>query len=353
MRRFPFHAAVAAASVLAATPVSAQVQLPDDVRIHLTGRLHAQFNTTSVDGESSSEFLIRRARLGAEVDVGRHVTAKIEPDFGEGGIDLKDAWVRLNLDPAFRISAGQFKRPFDLFELTSSNRILVVERAGGIRGVADCSGPGGVCSLSRLTEQLQFADRDIGVLFDGTRGSVSWAAAITNGAGANTSDENGSKSFTGRLELAVQSGVVIAISGALHDYVHLATGDDQLAHAVGIDAELGTYAEGPHLQAGIVVGENWLNPISTDAGSTFFAAQTIITHRKNLTRGPITGIEPLVRLSLGNPDTDASADHGWLLTPGVNLHFVGRTRLALNVDVWLPDVGAEEWSFKGQAFFYF
>ena len=353
MRRCPFSLRLAAACFLSAQPVAAQVEVPENVRIRFSGRLHAQFNTTSVDAAPSSEFLIRRARLGAEVDVGRYITGKVEPDFGEGGIDLKDAWVRLTFDPRFRITAGQFKRPFDLFELTSSSRILVVERAGGIRGVAGCAGPGGVCSFSRLTERLGFADRDIGILLDGRRGSVAWALSITNGTGANTADENGNKSFSGRLEFAMRDGVVLAVNGATHDYVHPTTGTDQYAHAVGVDAELGTYTGGPHLQAGMVVGENWLNPTSIDAGSTFFAAQTIITHRRNVSKGPVTGLEPLIRLSFGNPDTDVTADDGWLLTPGVNIHFIGRNRLALNVDYWAPDAGDSEWSFKGQAFFYF
>lgn len=353
MRRSAFPVALAVACLTGAVPAAAQIQVPENVRIRLSGRLHAQFNTTSVDPVPSSEFLIRRARIGVEADVGEYLTGKIEPDFGEGDIALKDAWVRLNLHEAFRISAGQFKRPFDVFELTSSSRILVVERAGGIRGVADCAGPGGVCSFSRFTEQLQFADRDIGVLLDGTRGAVSWAASVTNGTGANNPDENGNKSFTGRLAFVARPGVVIAVNGALHDYVHPTGGTDEVAHAVGVDAELGNFDGGPHLQAGIVVGENWLNPVSPDEGSTFFAAQTIITHRRNVANGPVTGIEPLVRLSFGNPDTDVANDHGWLLTPGVNIHFLSRNRLALNVDYWAPDVGNNEWSFKGQAFFYF
>ena len=64
-------------------------------------------------------------------------------------------------------------------------------------------------------------------------------------------------------------------------------------------------------------------------------------------------LEPLVRVSYGDPDTDAGGDHGWLLTPGVNVHFTGRNRLALNLDYWSPDTGNAEWSFKSQMFFYF
>lgn len=342
-----------AALLLVSGSAAAQLRVPDNVSLRLSGRLHAQFNTTSVDAEPSAEFLVRRARLTVEIGVGEYLVGKIEPDFGEGALDLKDAWARLELHPAFNLQAGQFKRPFDLFELTSSTRILVVERAGGIRGVSGCAGPGGVCSFSRLTEKLEFSDRDIGVLVDGTRGALSWAASLTNGTGSNTADENGNKSWTGRLAVAVRPDLVIAANGALHDYVHATSGLDRYAHAIGVDVEYGSYAAGPHIQAGLVAGENWQNPTGPEEGSTFVTAQTIATWRASTARGPVTGIEPLIRVSYGDPDTDTGADHGWLLTPGLNIHFLTRNRLALNVDYWSPDTGEGEWSFKGQMFFYF
>lgn len=346
-------AILGSAVLLMPASAAAQLRVPDDVTLRLSGRLHAQFNTTSVDAEPASEFLVRRARLTLEIGVGKYLSGKIEPDFGEGELDLKDAWARLELHPAFNIQAGQFKRPFDLFELTSSTRILVVERAGGIRGVGACAGPGGVCSFSRLTEGLEFSDRDIGVLIDGRQGSVSWTAAITNGTGSNTADENGNKSYSGRVAIAVRPHLTVAVNGALHDYVHPTSGVDRYAHAVGADVEYGSFAGGPHVQAGFVTGENWRNPTGPQDGSTFLAAQAIATYRANLSEGPVTGIEPLVRVSYGDPDTDTDADHGWLLTPGLNIHFLTRNRLALNIDYWSPDTGDAEWSFKGQMFFYF
>lgn len=344
-------AALLGAAVL--QPLTAQVRVPDNVQIRFSGRLHAQFNTTSVDTERSSDFLIRRARLSAEVNVGPWVTGKVEPDFGEGGIELKDAWVRLNLSPAFQVSAGQFKRPFDLFELTSSTQILVIERAGGVRGVSACAGPGGVCSFSRLTEKLQFADRDIGVLVEGERGNVFYAASVTNGTGANTPDENGNKSYTARLGVTAASGVVIAANAAMHDYVHPTTGLDRYAHAIGADVELGDFGGGPHAQLGFVTGENWSNPQDPQTGTTFVTAQAIVTYRAGLMRGPLHGIEPLFRVSYGDPDTDTADDQGWLLTPGVMLHLMGRNKVAFNADIWSPGTGSSEWSFKSQMYFYF
>ena len=55
----------------------------------------------------------------------------------------EDAYVRLTFGSGFRATIGQFKRPFDVFELTSSTQTLVIERAGGVDGVSACAGPGG------------------------------------------------------------------------------------------------------------------------------------------------------------------------------------------------------------------
>ncbi len=105
-------------ALLAPNAAGAQVQLTSRaVEITLTGRVHMQYWTTSVDGPRSSEFLLRRARFTAHVKVDDLIEGYIQPDFGEGKLSLKDAYLRLNFDPAFRVSFGQFKRAFDIFQL--------------------------------------------------------------------------------------------------------------------------------------------------------------------------------------------------------------------------------------------
>ena len=172
---------VLAGFVLSATmtqKAASQVQVNSTARqITLTGRVQTQFNTTSVAGEPGSEILIRRARFTADVVVNDFVSGRFMPEFGEGEAQLRDAWLRLTFSPSFRLTLGQFKRPFDLFELTSSTQILVIERAGSIRGVGSCGSLGGVCSLSRLTEALDFSDRDVGAMIDGRSGNVNYEFA--------------------------------------------------------------------------------------------------------------------------------------------------------------------------------
>lgn len=328
------------------------------VRITLTGRVHSQFNSTSVADEPEAEFLIRRARFTADVKVNDVVSGRVQPDYGGGKISLKDAYVRLSFHPSFRTTIGQFKRPFDVFELTSSTQTLVIERDGKIRGLEACTGVGGTCSLSRLTEALELSDRDIGLMFDGSNpaGTFRYMVAFTNGTGSNTSDENGSKSYGGRIEISPATDVTIAGNVAAHDYLSPVTPDlaeNKYAVAFGGDIEIGNFDGGFHFQGGVVAGDNWLNLVNNEPG-TFFTAQGIFTWKAPLQPNPIaSAIEPVVRVSWADPDTDLADDEGIVTTGGLVLHLVGRNKLAANVDVFSPAAGDTEISFKFQSYLHF
>ena len=346
---------------LACLPLVASVSLAQvkiesrALEIDITGRLHTQWNTTSVDGPISNEFLIRRARLTAEIKVSDLVSGKIQPDYGEGELSLKDAYVRLSFDPAFRATMGQFKRPFDLFELTSSTQILVIERAGGIRGVDACAGVGGVCSFSRLMERLEYADRDIGLMLDGAVADAwHYMFSVTNGTGADEEDVNGAKSFSGRLEFSPIADLAFGGNVAVHDYENGVLMETERGTAFGGDVEWGNFDEGLHIQAGLAAGDNWENLDDDGDPSTFLTGQGIITYKIPLRNARfLEAIEPVGRLSWADPDDDAEDDEGILFTPGLVAFFSGRNKIAVNVDIWSPAEGDSEMSVKVQSYLHF
>ena len=84
------------------------------------------------------------------------------------------------------------------------------------------------------------------------------------------------------------------------------------------------------------------------------AAQGIVAYRVPLADGGrVSAVEPVARVSWGDPARDRAADGGVLLTPGLQLHFVGRNKIAANLDVWRPAGGEAVWSFKAQTYVYF
>ncbi|HSG81839.1 MAG TPA: porin, partial [Gemmatimonadota bacterium] len=228
---------------LLATSATAQVEIKSGAaEIKITGRLQPMYDYSTSAEELSSIFLIRRARITLEIKINDWISGKIQPDYSTGfglenGLRLKDAYIDFKFSEPFRIRMGQFKRPFDMFELTSSTQILVIERTGFVRGADECAvvqdtvevpggGIGSVCTYSRMTEKLGYADRDVGFEIGGViAGHWAWSASMTNGAifedivtfsGDSLVFSDG-KSFGGRLEYR---GDDLKIGGnvAAHDY---------------------------------------------------------------------------------------------------------------------------------------
>ena len=101
--------------------------VPRAAALTVGGRLHVQYTRSSAGGDDGADgavddVFIRRARINVDIKVGDRFDARVAPDFGGGGasVALADVYARLNLAPSFRISAGQFKRAFSIFELSSS-----------------------------------------------------------------------------------------------------------------------------------------------------------------------------------------------------------------------------------------
>ena len=399
-------AALAATSFAATETGAVEVKSASEAQeIKLAGRLHTQFNSTSVDGEPGSEFLVRRARFVAEVKLNDFVSGKVEPEYGAGTYSLKDGYMELSIGESYRVKFGQFKRSFDLFQLTSSTRGLVIERGLAIRGVH------GLRTYSSLSEKLQYSDRDIG--FAGIYGNksrpVSASFMVSNGIGANkvpSDEEEGfaDLQYSGRIELDPVEGrdLTVAFNGSYRPYLVTTTvsscvealdgakrGDnapailiesevsEEYSLALGFDVDLGNYTSGPHVKAGLIRGENWaidsfagpdtastdstriisvVNRVNADAPPTFIAGQIIATYKLLIAGNDyVEAIEPIVRVSYADPNDDISDDGGILITPGFQTFFTGRNKISFNLDLFFPESDDEkrEYSFKAQTYLNF
>jgi len=333
----------------------AQVEITArSAQVRFGGRLHSQFATSSAEGGKSTDFFTRRARFTLDIGVSELLDARVQPDFGGGELELKDAYFRLNVSPGFRFSVGQFKRAFDIFELNSSTDIVVVERTGRINGFSGCAGPGGTCTLSRFTEKLAYSDRDIGFKADGSIGDrLSYMATLTNGTGTSGADENSGKSVAGRVTLRLADGVSVSANVSRHDFVG-PHGEGATATAFGGDLEIGGFRSGTHLQVGLIGGANWRKPRS-DEGETpsFLTGQVILSRHVPLESGSFEAVEPMARVSWGDPDRVSGGDGGLLLTPGLFLYVAGKNRIGANLDIYDSAAGRREVSLKLQTYLYY
>ncbi|MDE2784640.1 MAG: porin [Gemmatimonadota bacterium] len=348
-------AAAVALSASVTQTLQAQIEMTArSAQVRFGGRLHSQFATSSAESGKATDFFTRRARFTLDVSVSDLLDARVQPDFGEGELDLKDAYFRLNVDPGFRLSVGQFKRAFDIFELNSSTDIVVVERTGRIDGVGGCVGPGGVCTLSRFTEKLAYSDRDIGFRVDGSVGErLSYMATLTNGTGTSGSDENSGKSIAGRISLQLADAVSISANLSRHDFTD-GEGEPGAGTAYGADLEIGGFRDGTHLQVGLIGGANWrAGPSVAGDGPRFLTGQAILSRYVPLEGERFAGVEPVARVSWGDPDRGESDDSGLLLTPGIFLYVAGKNRIGANLDIYSAGSLPTEFSFKLQTYLYY
>ncbi|MEQ9399624.1 MAG: porin [Longimicrobiales bacterium] len=350
---FALAAFLPTAAELAAQPVEPRVPVE---RAEFGGRAHIQFNSTSVDGEPGTEFLVRRARIWAAARVNDWIDGAVLVDLAGADASARYAFVRFALAPTFRVSVGQFKRAFDMFELMSSSDMILVERDGVVRGVEPCAGVGGPCTYSRFSERLQLSSLDIGALVQGeaSGGRLGYLVSVTNGSGPNTREDNDAKSVAGRVTWSATDAVVFGANANLHDFDNAVTRTTEHAQAFALDVEVGGFSRGLHAQAAVLGGDNWRNLDPSGHASRFLAAQGVLSYRVPVAGGGrIDAVEPLGRISWGDPDRGTVDDGGVMLTPGLALHFGGKNKLITNIDVWRPDSDRTAWSLKTTALMYF
>lgn len=352
-----WHALVGTALAVAAllgTPERASTQQTVEgpafranvMEIAIGGRVQTQFNTTTVDGEPPSEIFLRRVRLEANVKVNELVSGKIAPDFAGSRLSLKDAYLKLNFDPALQLLVGQAHRPFGLLEQTSSTRILPIERGADIRGIA------GWDEYS-LVQGLDYSGRDIGLQVMGEPDAaplgLAYAAGVFRGPVNGEIGDRESFQIAARATITPAEQITLGAGWSSRHFAVLDAATEALieldrGHAFEVDLEYGAFAPGVHFLGEVAFGD--FDPFD----GRFIGAQGWLGYRTG-PLGLLSAVEPLFRASYGDVDGELVADElgGVLLTPGINFHLGGLNRVMVNYDFWRPNGEADpQGSFKAQ-----
>lgn len=166
-------------------------------RFEIDGSLYTLFAIQDDSTSPDFGFSLERARVELTWQVSRHVKSVVEAALDDVTADgtpddlLRDAFIRFAPLSELQFTAGQFKKPFSLFELVSRGKMPVIRR-----GVSN----------GYLVRDLGYGGRDIGFQVGGVFKAplkIRYAVGIFNGSGANRreSDENGAKDFAGRIEI--------------------------------------------------------------------------------------------------------------------------------------------------------
>jgi hypothetical protein len=351
----------AALALALAAPLGAQtVHVPGIDSLHVRSNIQGQFNSTSVDDEPDTAWLVRRARIMIRMFAAGWIRAEVEGDFGRGGARLTDGFVRLDFDPRFRIRAGQYKKPFDAQELVSSRELLVIERDGLPRGAS-------LPTPNDLVKGLGYSDRDIGAEWNGRFGPATLIAGFWNGAGANTAENDDGKQVAARLEF--QGPADWTLAGALTgidrdvplvdeegEEIDREESESEWRKAFELAAAHGEYGEpGLKILAQFMAGDGTrfdeVGPetLVTEVDQDFAVLHAILAYHIGLFDTPhLIGIEPLARAGWADPDTDGDNDEATLWTAGVNLYHHEHVKTQFQVDHVSPSEGDGETAFRVQ-----
>ncbi len=122
-KKKPLAYAIAAALAMVAVDATA-------FEINPRGRFHLDYAFHDSDATDLDDtFRNRRSRLGLSGTIEDDWAYQIEYDFAENDVAARDIYLRYTGWDAGNLTIGQFKVPFSLEELTSSNNITFIERA--------------------------------------------------------------------------------------------------------------------------------------------------------------------------------------------------------------------------------
>jgi hypothetical protein len=310
-------------------------------KVTFGGRLHAQFHFSNVDAadDMNNTFYVRRARLAATYkNSAGTLEGKVQYDLGEGGAKLKDGYIDIKPDPRFNVKLGQYKKPFSLWELTSTTKTMVIERGNKIIGSEWKS------SNQIITKDGLYAGRDIGAMVHGKAEKVKYYVGVFNGNGDNKkSDSDNGKLFGGRVvvnaaeDLDVGASVSNRTVSDYESFVDTADSGSANFQAFEADAEFGIKNDvsktGPWIQAEFVYGSN---PHISDEAK-FMAFVFVGSYNVKQPEGrKMYSVRPAVRFDFAQRDTDDDDTRNILLTPGVDIFFDKYNRLQINIDINLP-----------------
>ncbi len=346
--------------VLLALPIvigtaAAQTTYPN---VKVTGRLQEQFYYFDNDPYaatvgSNSNFFTRRARIEARGQISENVAVYIQPSFeggrnltnvvttcsgvplvcrttGRSGLRLRDAWIDVRFSPeaskgALYLRAGQEKRPYSRYELTSSTNLVSIERGAG-QGL-----------LPRGSNDLflsnGFLAHDVGASvryeykLDDVR-LVTLKLGAYNGQGESLNDVNNKKSFGARGTFGVTEKLDVGGSWFAHDGIVTVGSvvDSALTnYAWGVDAQWGK----PGDEGLYVLGEYLDGNDATAAKNKIRGIQGLgaYNYRFKSPTSWLYAIEPAFRIDFADPNTAVDGDRATLITAVFGIYMSSKAQL--------------------------
>jgi phosphate-selective porin len=176
-------------------------------QMQLTGYTQIRYQNLDEPNKNNG-FDIRRARLDLKGNVTPFFGFRLQAEFADRP-KILDAYAEIKLADYFTITAGQFKLPFSLENLTSSNKLEMIDRAQSVEALA-ARGKDVIGNQNGRDLGIQVG----GVILKNKNGALlEYRLGIFNGSGINIADTaNEAKDVGGRLVVNPIKGLSFGVS---------------------------------------------------------------------------------------------------------------------------------------------
>lgn len=175
-------------------------------QIQLSGYAQVRYQNLDEMGKIDG-FDIRRARIDLKGSISPYWNIRFQADLA-GTPKLIDAYGECKIADYVNLTIGQFKIPFSMENLASSNKLELIDRSQVVEAL-----------VARGKDIIGNQNgRDIGVQVYGNflkvnnRAMIDYSLGIFNGSGINVSDKNENKSIAGRSVVHPIKGLDIGCS---------------------------------------------------------------------------------------------------------------------------------------------
>jgi hypothetical protein len=288
-------------------------------KIRIRGLVQPLLILADRPGTPNSEFTLNRARLEVRWTQGKIIEGRVEFELGTEGekpgkgafglTPLRDAYIRVMPDRAFRVRAGQFKRPFNRLKLTSPRELKLV-----FRGISDWW----------IVQALQYGDFDVGAQVDGHLGKTPgfrYALGVFNGNGRNRQevDLNGAKDFVGRVEVDPVDWLSVGLDGSYKLFDRHVFPDYPAHRGLMGGADFEVQTGGLYVLGAGMYGDNYFSLDHFQSMSLLLMG----AYKIPLTSWWDLMLEPIAKGEILKIEQQIVKSHIWSATLGANL-YVGR-----------------------------
>ena len=282
----------------------------EEKKFRIRGKLQTRWelDRASDTGKWADAFTVPHARLDGRWEPLDWLELNLELDFTDG-VEAKDMYARIKVDPLFKITTGQFKKPFSRLQLTSPWDLVIPERGLLDEYAVDKTNHGG------------FGGRDIGLMFSGVyKGPVKLEYYL--GAFNNVLDKKEyHRDIVGRVETHLLPGLAMGLNSSFKFYDD--SGSFKNAYLLG--ADLKYKIENFVVQMEGAYGDN------VDKADTLLAGAHCITYYNIKLNDSLTLI-PAFMFEVFDPAIQVQNDMAFRLAGAMNLDINEIVRVIFSID---------------------